>query len=128
MSSSENENYEGKDPMSPEKITSHEPTAVKRDSTDQEIDESGQTGTDSEEAREKYRKKGMTKVSGGDSYQNTNTGYEGDSSSYGEVKDDVKEGAENTFDKLKAGAKAVGKKITDPDSSLKDEYNQEKSE
>ena len=28
MSSSENENYEGKDPMSPEKITSHEPTAV----------------------------------------------------------------------------------------------------
>ena len=156
MSSSENENYEGKDPMSPEKITSHEPTAVKRDSTDQEIDESGQTGIDSEEAREKYRKKGMTKVSGGDSYQNTNTGYEGkdpmspekvtsheptavkrdsttytddrDSSSYGEVKDDVKEGAESTFDKLKAGAKAVGKKITDPDSSLKEEYNQEKSE
>ena len=39
MSSSENENYEGKDPMSPEKITSHEPTAVKRDSNDQEIDE-----------------------------------------------------------------------------------------
>jgi|ERR671911_1314060 hypothetical protein len=172
MSSSENENYEGKDPMSPEKITSHEPTAVKRDSTDQEIDESGQTGTDSEEAREKYRKKGMTKVSG-DSYQNTNTRYEGkdpmspekitsheptavkrdsttytdnrdsssygerdsttytdnrDSSSYGEVKDDLKEGVESTFDKLKAGAKAVGKKITDPDSSLKDEYNQEKSE
>ena len=31
MSSSENENYEGKDPMSPEKITSHEPTAVKRE-------------------------------------------------------------------------------------------------
>ena len=135
MSSSENENYEGKDPMSPEKITSHEPTAVKRDSTDQEIDESGQTGTDSEEAREKYRKKGMTKVSG-DSYQNTNTSYKAntttdtdnlDSSSYGDVKDDLKEGAESTFDKLKAGAKAVGKKITDPDSSLKDEYNQEKS-
>ena len=90
MSSSENENYEGKDPMSPEKITSHEPTAVKRDST---------TYTDDR-----------------------------DSSSYGEVKDDLKEGAESTFDKLKAGAKAVGKKITDPDSSLKDEYNQEKSE
>ena len=128
MSSSENENYEGKDPMSPEKITSHEPTAVKRDSNDQEIDESGQTGTDSEEAREKYRKKGMTKVSG-DSSQNTNTSYEGDSSSssYGEVKDDVREGTESTFDKLKAGAKAVGKKITDPDRSLEDEYNKEKS-
>jgi hypothetical protein len=135
MSSSENENYEGKDPMSPEKITSHEPTAVKRDSNDQEIDESGQTGTDTEEAKEKYRRQGMTKVSG-DSYQNTNTSYKAntttdtdnlDSGSYGDVKDDLKEGAESTFDKLKAGAKAVGKKITDPDSSLKDEYNQEKS-
>ena len=131
MSSSENENYEGKDPMSPEKITSHEPTAVKKDSNDQEIDESGQTGTDTEE----YRRQGMTIVSG-DSYQNTNTSYKAntttdtdnlDSSSYGDVKDDLKEGAESTFDKLKAGAKAVGKKITDPDSSLKDEYNQEKS-
>jgi hypothetical protein len=131
MSSSENENYEGKDPMSPEKITSHEPTAVKRDSNDQEIDESGEIGTDSEEAREQYRKKGMTKVSG-NSYQDTNTRYEGqtttdtdnlDSSAYG----DVKEGAESTFDKLKAGAKAVGKKITDPDSSLENEYNKEKS-
>jgi hypothetical protein len=135
MSSSEKENYEGKDPMSPEKITSHEPTAVKKDSNDQEIDESGQTGTDTEEAKEKYRRQGMTKVSG-DSYQNTNTSYKAntttdtdnlDSSSYGDVKDDLKEGAESTFDKLKAGAKAVGKKITDPDSSLKDEYNQEKS-
>ena len=131
MSSSENENYEGKDPMSPEKITSHEPTAVKRDSDDQEIDESEQTGTDSEEAKEKYRRQGMTKVSG-DSNLNTNTSYEGNtnthadnlnSTSYG----DVKEGAESTFDKLKAGAKAVGKKITDPDRSIEDEYNREKS-
>ena len=104
-------------------------------SSENENYESGQTGTDSEEAREKYRRKGMTKVSG-DSYQNTNTSYKAntttdtdnlDSSSYGDVKDDLKEGAESTFDKLKAGAKAVGKKITDPDSSLKDEYNQEKS-
>ena len=135
MSSSENENYEGKDPMSPEKITSHEPTAVKSDSNNQEIAEGGNTGTDTEEAKEKYRRRGMTKVSG-DSYQNTNTSYKAntttdtdnlDSSSYGDVKDDLKEGAESTFDKLKAGAKAVGKKITDPDSSLKDEYNQEKS-
>ena len=29
--------------MSPEKITSHEPTAVKRDPNDQEIAEGGQT-------------------------------------------------------------------------------------
>ena len=127
MSSSENENYEGKDPMSPEKITSHEPTAVQRNTNEQE------TGaeTDSEEAKEKYRRQGMTKITG-DSNQNTNTSYKGntntdadnlDSTSYG----DVKEGAESTFDKLKAGAKAVGKKITDPDSSIEDEYNREKS-
>ena len=125
MSSSENENYEGKDPMSPEKITSHEPTALKRD---QEIDETEQIGTDSEEAKEKYRRQGMTKVSG-DFNQNTKSSYEGniDSTSYGEVKGDVREGAESTFDKLKAGAKAVGKKIADPDRSLEDEYNREKS-
>ena len=127
MSSSENENYEGKDPMSPEKITSHEPTAVQRNTNEQE------TGaeTDSEEAKEKYRRQGMTKITG-DSNQNSNTSYKGntntdaenlDSTSYG----DVKEGAESTFDKLKAGAKAVGKKITDPDRSIEDEYNREKS-
>jgi hypothetical protein len=34
-SESKNKNYEGKDPMSPEKITSHDPTAVKRDPNDQ---------------------------------------------------------------------------------------------
>ena len=117
--------------MSPEEITSHEPTAVKRDPHDQTIAKGGKTGTDTEEAKEKYRRRGMTKVSG-DSYQNTNTSYKAntttdtdnlDSSAYG----DVKEGAESTFDKLKAGAKAVGKKITDPDSSLENEYNKEKS-
>ena len=122
--SSENENYEGKDPMSPEKITSHEPTAVQRNTNEQE------TGaeTDSEEAKEKYRRQGMTKVSG-DSNQNIKSSYEGniDSTSYGEVKGDVREGAEGTFDKLKAGAKAVGKKIADPDRSLEDEYNREKA-
>ncbi len=42
--------------MSPEEITSHEPTAVKRDTDDQEIAEGGKTGTDTEEAKEKYRK------------------------------------------------------------------------
>jgi hypothetical protein len=61
-SESKNKNYQGKDPMSPEKITSHDPNAVKRDSNDQEIAEGGQTGTNTEEAKEKYRKEGMTKV------------------------------------------------------------------
>ena len=60
-SEEENKNYKGKDPMSPEKITSHEPTAVNRES-DTEIAEDGKTGTDTEEAKEKYRKEGMTKV------------------------------------------------------------------
>ncbi|HEU5461396.1 MAG TPA: hypothetical protein VFU79_03905 [Nitrososphaeraceae archaeon] len=64
MTSSEKryKKYEGKDPMSPEKITSHEPTAVNRDPNDQEIAEGGQKGTNTEEAKEKYRKEGMTKV------------------------------------------------------------------
>ena len=63
-SSEENENkkYKGKDTMSPEEITSHEPTAVKRDPKDQKIAEGGKTGIDTEEAKEKYRKEGMTKV------------------------------------------------------------------
>ncbi len=95
----------------------------KRDPNDQEIAEGGQTGTDTEEAKEKYKKQGMTKITG-DSNQNTNTDADNlDSTSYG----DVKESAESTFDKLKAGAKAVGKKITDPDRSIEDEYNREKS-
>jgi hypothetical protein len=49
----------GKEPMNPEDIARHEPTAVKRDQ-DTEIAEGGQTGTDSPEAREKYKKSGMT--------------------------------------------------------------------
>jgi hypothetical protein len=53
---------ESKDPMSPEKIVQHEPTAVKRDPNDLEIVEGGQTGADTPEAREKLRKSGMTKV------------------------------------------------------------------
>jgi hypothetical protein len=54
-SSEENKNkkYTGKDPMSPEEITSHEPTAVKRDPNDQKIAEGGRTGTDTEETKKK---------------------------------------------------------------------------
>ena len=51
-----------KDPMSPEKIAGHEPTAVKRNLNEQEIVEGGQTGADTPEAREKLKKSGMTKV------------------------------------------------------------------
>lgn len=51
----------GKEPMNPEDIASHEPTAVKR-AQDTDIAEGGQTGTDSPEAREKYKKSGMTEA------------------------------------------------------------------
>ena len=47
--------------MSPQEITSHEPTAVKRDQ-DTGIVEVGDTGTNTQKAKEKYRKEGMTKV------------------------------------------------------------------
>jgi hypothetical protein len=58
--------YSEKEAMTPAKIKSHEPTAVKRDSKDQEIVEEGQTGTDTQEAEEEYKRKGMTKVSDND--------------------------------------------------------------
>jgi hypothetical protein len=58
----ENRDYNkagGNEPMNPEDIASHEPTAVSRDE-DTDITEEGQTGADSAEAKEKFRKKGMT--------------------------------------------------------------------
>jgi hypothetical protein len=56
---------ETKDPMSPEKIKQHEPTAVKRDPADQEIVGKGETGGNPEEAREVARTKGMAKGTAG---------------------------------------------------------------
>jgi hypothetical protein len=58
--------YDEKEPMSPAKIKEHEPTAVKRDPSDQRIVEPGQQGgTNSDEAREKARRSGMTKGTAG---------------------------------------------------------------
>jgi hypothetical protein len=57
MSSGEEKKGKGKDPMSPEKVTSHEPTAVKRDPED--IKE-GVAETE-EESKERLRRSGMTK-------------------------------------------------------------------
>jgi hypothetical protein len=54
--------YSDKEPMTPAKINEGEPTAVKRDPNDQRITEPGQTGTDSEKAREELRKRGMAQV------------------------------------------------------------------
>ena len=47
-----------KEPINPEDIAEHEPTAVKRDQGTDIADE-GQTGTDSPEAREKFKKSGI---------------------------------------------------------------------
>ena len=52
--------YGAKEPMSPEKIMGHEPTAVKREMTEK-ITDGGETSTDSEEARQIARKSGMAK-------------------------------------------------------------------
>ena len=51
----------GNEPMNPEDIASHEATALSRDQ-DTGITEEGQAGTDSAEAKEKFRKKGMTET------------------------------------------------------------------
>jgi hypothetical protein len=57
--------YREKEPMTPAKIKEHEPTAVKRDPSDQNIVEPGGTGTDPEKAREIARSKGMAKGEAG---------------------------------------------------------------
>lgn len=57
--------YRSKEPMTPAKEKEHEPTAVKRDPSDQKIVEKGQEGTNPEEAREIARSKGMAKGTAG---------------------------------------------------------------
>ena len=56
--------YRDKEPMTPATIKEHEPTAVKREMTER-ITEPGQTGTNSDEAAEIARKKGMAKGTAG---------------------------------------------------------------
>jgi hypothetical protein len=54
--------YSDKEPMTPARLRAEGPTAVKRDPNDQTITEKGQTGTDTTEPQEEYRKRGMTKI------------------------------------------------------------------
>ncbi len=54
--------YSDKEPMTPARLRVEGPTAVKRDPNDQTITEKGQTGTDTPEAQEEFRKRGMTKI------------------------------------------------------------------
>lgn len=58
--------YEANEPMSPAKISEHEPTAVKRENT------SSSGSTSEQEAKEKLRKSGMTEGTAG----STETGNE----------------------------------------------------
>jgi uncharacterized protein YjbJ (UPF0337 family) len=57
--------YRAKEAMTPAKEKEHEPTAVKRDPSDQKIVEPGQVGTNPEEAAERARRSGMTKGTAG---------------------------------------------------------------
>jgi hypothetical protein len=57
--------YDEKEPMSPAKIKQHEPSAVRRDPSDQKIVESGHQATSAEDAKEKARRSGMTKGTAG---------------------------------------------------------------
>jgi hypothetical protein len=70
--------YESREPMSPAKIKEHEPTAVKREMTEN-ITEGGKRATNPEEARELTRKSGMAKGTAG--AEETNHEYESDTSS-----------------------------------------------
>jgi hypothetical protein len=56
--------YESKEPMTPAKIKEHEPTAVKREMTEN-ITEAGQVGTNPQDAAERARRSGMTKGTAG---------------------------------------------------------------
>ena len=57
--------YRAKEAMTPAKEKEHEPTAVKRDPSDQKIVEPGQVGTNPQEAVERARRSGMTKGTAG---------------------------------------------------------------
>jgi hypothetical protein len=70
--------YQDKEPMSPDKIKEHEPTAVKREMTEK-ITQGGKRATNSEEAKEIARRTGMAKGTVG--AEETSEEYESDTSS-----------------------------------------------
>ena len=77
--------YRDKEAMTPAKINAGEPTAVKRDSSDQNITSEGQTGTNTPEAQEEYRKKGMTQVDSDNRIYEDSSTYQSKQSSGVEV-------------------------------------------
>ena len=65
--------YSDKEPMTPAKLNAGEPTAVKRDPSDQQITSEAQTGINTDTAAEQYRKRGTTKVDTEASQENQNS-------------------------------------------------------
>jgi hypothetical protein len=57
--------YRESEPMTPAKLNEHEPTAVRRDPSDQKIVEKAEVGSDPEKAREIARRSGMAKGTAG---------------------------------------------------------------
>jgi hypothetical protein len=57
--------YEANEPMSAAKIKEHEPTAVKREMTEKITEEGKRADSNTEEAKEKARRSGMTKGTAG---------------------------------------------------------------
>lgn len=57
--------YRSGEPMTPAKIKEHEPTAVRRNPSDQKIVDKGDVGSDPEKAKEVARRSGMAKGTAG---------------------------------------------------------------
>jgi hypothetical protein len=57
--------YREKEPMTPARIKEHEPTAVRRETTEKIVEPRQTEGTNPEEAKEIARKKGMAKGTAG---------------------------------------------------------------
>ena len=119
--------------MTPAKIKEHEPTAVSRDPNNQTIVGQGQTGTDSQEATEEYRRRGMNKVG----EYNTTLTQQQQKGNKQEVRQKIKHLKPSMLQKkvlkvhlinLKQEQKQLEKKVSDPDTSLEEEYNKEKTQ
>jgi hypothetical protein len=69
-----------------------------------------------------------TNITMGDYKIKKETEFEDTKTDTEEALEDAGEGLEDAGDKVKAGAKAFGKKVVDPDKDLESEYQKEKIE
>jgi hypothetical protein len=77
-----------------------------------------------EESNVERKEKGES-LSGGESSAEYIASHAGEEEGW-RKKDETEKGIEDMGDKIKAGAKALKKKVQDPDTSLKTEYEKEK--